>query len=58
MSIALIIVGFMLWQFGARIHFAANSQSGGQNLISGFACLIMQLIGIGMIFWGVASFFM
>ena len=56
MSIIIILLGYVLWQVGARIHFGAAA-NGGQNLGAGILTLIVQCTGVGMIIWGAVKLF-
>ena len=57
MSILLIIVGSIIWRFGAGL-FVVGEAHGGQNAGAGILTLAVQLSGIGLIIWGVVRLFL
>ncbi|MDO8401913.1 MAG: hypothetical protein Q7T27_00315 [Pseudomonas sp.] len=56
MSILLIILGSVIWRFGAVIFFVGEAR-GGQNAGTGILTLAIQLSGMGLIIWGVVRLF-
>ena len=56
MSVALIIVGFLIARFGALLFVAGESQ-GGQGLGSGIVTLIIQVGGWALVLWGIIRLF-
>ncbi|MNF70357.1 hypothetical protein D3C84_522650 [compost metagenome] len=56
MGIFLIIVGLMIWRFGAGL-FVGGEARGGQDTGVGIVTLAIQLCGIGLIIWGVVRLF-
>ncbi|MFM6990486.1 MAG: hypothetical protein ACKOWD_04165 [Rhodoferax sp.] len=56
MSILLIIVGFIIAKFGAGL-FAVGEARGGQDTGAGLITLVVQLVGWGLIIWGVVRLF-
>lgn len=56
MSIALIVIGFIVARFGALV-FKASETNGGQSTLGGLLTLAAQLGGWGLIIWGIVLFF-
>lgn len=56
MSILLIILGSVIWRFGAGL-FIVGEARGGQNDGVGILTLSTQLLGIALIVWGVVRLF-
>ena len=56
MSIILIIVGFIIARFGAGL-FVVGEAKGGQDTGTGLVTLVVQLVGWGLIVWGVVRLF-
>ena len=57
MSVLLIFVGFITARFGAGL-FVVGEAKGGQDTGTGLFTLVVQLVGWGLIIWGVVRFFM
>ena len=57
MSVLLIFVGFIIARFGAGL-FVVGEAKGGQDTGTGLVTLVVQLVGWGLIIWGVVRFFM
>ena len=56
MSIFLIVVGFIIARFGAGL-FVVGEAKGGQDAGSGLLTLVVQLVGWGMVIWGIFRMF-
>ena len=56
MSVLLIVIGFIIARFGAGL-FVVSEVKGGQETGSGLVTLVIQLVGWGMIIWGVVRLF-
>ena len=56
MSILLIILGSVIWRFGAGLFFVGEAR-GGQNAGAGILTLVIQISGMGLIIWGVVKLF-
>lgn len=56
MSVLLIVIGFIIARFGAGL-FVVGEAKGGQDSGSGLVTLVIQLVGWGMIIWGVVRLF-
>ena len=56
MSVLLIVIGFIIARFGAGL-FVVGEAKGGQDSGSGLVTLVVQLVGWGMIIWGVVRLF-
>lgn len=56
MSVLLIVIGFIIARFGAGL-FVVSEVKGGQETGSGLVTLVVQLVGWGMIIWGVVRLF-
>lgn len=56
MSVLLIIVGFVIARFGAGL-FIVGEAKGGQDAGTGIITLVVQLVGWGLIIWGVVRLF-
>lgn len=53
MSVAFIIVGFIIARFGAGL-FVTGEVRGDQSAAGGIVTLIFQLAGWGLVVWGLA----
>lgn len=56
MSPLLIILGSVIWRFGAGL-FVVGEARGGRSDGAGILTLAVQLSGIGLIIWGVVRLF-
>jgi uncharacterized membrane protein YidH (DUF202 family) len=56
MSILFIIIGFVIARFGARLFVNSDSRN-EQNAAIGFITLFVQLLGWGLIIWGLIRLF-
>ena len=56
MSIVLIIIGFVIARFGARL-FAVGESGGGQSTGAGIITLVIQVTGCALVIWGVVRLF-
>ena len=52
MSVFLIIAGFAIARFGARL-FVAGEANGGQGPSAGLVTLVVQVVGLALLAWGV-----
>jgi uncharacterized membrane protein YidH (DUF202 family) len=56
MSVLFIIIGFVIARFGARLFVNSDSRN-EQNAAVGFITLFVQLLGWGLIIWGLIRLF-
>lgn len=56
MSILFIIAGFVIARFGARLFVNSDSRN-EQNAIVGSITLFVQLLGWGLVIWGLIRIF-